>query len=287
MSVDYYEILGINRDASKKDIKNAYRRLALIWHPDRHVGSSEENIREVNEKFKNIVLAYEVLIGMNSPSPSVRSTRYYYCDFSEITNMINDILRKKNIFFVVTLGGCSGFSTIEGYMHHDVIVYSKIDRSLMYSFKFHHDYETDYIDITCRSFKHKMQFNDNSIKIFTDILIYHMTILNDRINKLKLKFNVNVWNTIDILAPTTKYKTKYTISYEMNSESFTLGKHDVFYEMGDTLDGSSRRIRFSDVEIKNSQSIDSLIQEIIDRNPELENTLYNKFRYLSGILKID
>lgn len=34
---DYYKILGIKRDAAVSDIKKAYRQLALIWHPDKHV----------------------------------------------------------------------------------------------------------------------------------------------------------------------------------------------------------------------------------------------------------
>lgn len=34
---DYYKILGVKRDASQKEIKKAYRKLALQWHPDKHV----------------------------------------------------------------------------------------------------------------------------------------------------------------------------------------------------------------------------------------------------------
>lgn len=35
---DYYKILGLSRKASNKDIKKAYRELALKWHPDKHLG---------------------------------------------------------------------------------------------------------------------------------------------------------------------------------------------------------------------------------------------------------
>ncbi|MBP8591452.1 DnaJ domain-containing protein [Candidatus Shapirobacteria bacterium] len=52
---DFYEILGVSRDASTEEIKKAYRRLALKWHPDRNKAPGAE------EKFKEINEAYEVL----------------------------------------------------------------------------------------------------------------------------------------------------------------------------------------------------------------------------------
>lgn len=53
---DYYEVLGVSRDASAEDIKKAYRRLALQYHPDRNPGN-----KAAEEKFKQISEAYEVL----------------------------------------------------------------------------------------------------------------------------------------------------------------------------------------------------------------------------------
>ena len=55
---DYYEILGIKKGASKDEIKDAYRKLALQWHPDR---VSPEKKKEAEEKFKEISEAYAVL----------------------------------------------------------------------------------------------------------------------------------------------------------------------------------------------------------------------------------
>jgi molecular chaperone DnaJ len=53
---DYYALLGLSRDASDDDLKKAYRKLAMQYHPDRNSGS-----RESEEKFKEITEAYDVL----------------------------------------------------------------------------------------------------------------------------------------------------------------------------------------------------------------------------------
>jgi molecular chaperone DnaJ len=53
---DYYEVLGIARGASEEEIKGAYRKLAMRWHPDRNNGS-----KEAEEKFKDLTEAYDVL----------------------------------------------------------------------------------------------------------------------------------------------------------------------------------------------------------------------------------
>ncbi|CFW92911.1 protein of unknown function [endosymbiont DhMRE of Dentiscutata heterogama] len=55
--IDYYQILGISKDATPDQIKTAYRQLALKWHPDKNLN----NRAEAERKFKEIVAAYEVL----------------------------------------------------------------------------------------------------------------------------------------------------------------------------------------------------------------------------------
>jgi molecular chaperone DnaJ len=55
---DYYEVLGINKNASEAEIKKAYRRLAMKYHPDRNSG---DDAKEAEEKFKEAKEAYEIL----------------------------------------------------------------------------------------------------------------------------------------------------------------------------------------------------------------------------------
>src|SRR5437867_4671625 len=67
---DYYEILGVPRAASLEEIKKAYRKLALQYHPDRNPGD-----KQAEEKFKVATQAYEVL--------SDPQTRRSYDQFGE------------------------------------------------------------------------------------------------------------------------------------------------------------------------------------------------------------
>ncbi|MCK5228111.1 MAG: DnaJ domain-containing protein, partial [Desulfobulbaceae bacterium] len=54
--MDYYNILGVNKNASDTEIKKVYRKLALKYHPDRN-----KDNKEAEEKFKQISEAYAVL----------------------------------------------------------------------------------------------------------------------------------------------------------------------------------------------------------------------------------
>lgn len=55
---DYYELLGVERSATDKEIKSAYRKLARKWHPDLHPAADK---KKAEEQFKKINEAYEVL----------------------------------------------------------------------------------------------------------------------------------------------------------------------------------------------------------------------------------
>lgn len=53
---DWYKILGVSKTSSVSEIKKAYKKLALQWHPDKNV----DNREEAEEKFREIAAAYEV-----------------------------------------------------------------------------------------------------------------------------------------------------------------------------------------------------------------------------------
>lgn len=55
---DWYKILGVSKTASIAEIKKAYKKLALQWHPDKNVDKREE----AENKFREIAAAYEVSI---------------------------------------------------------------------------------------------------------------------------------------------------------------------------------------------------------------------------------
>jgi len=60
MGKDYYQVLGVDKNASADEIKKAYRKLALKYHPDRTKGD-----KEAENKFKETAEAYEVLSDQN------------------------------------------------------------------------------------------------------------------------------------------------------------------------------------------------------------------------------
>ncbi|KAJ9564857.1 hypothetical protein OSB04_000823 [Centaurea solstitialis] len=57
MGMDYYKVIQVDRNAKNEDLKKAYRKLAMKWHPDKN----PHNKRDAESKFKTISEAYDVL----------------------------------------------------------------------------------------------------------------------------------------------------------------------------------------------------------------------------------
>lgn len=82
---DFYEILGVPKNASEQEIKNAYRKLALKFHPDRNPGDEK-----AQEQFKKISIAYSVLSDPNKrrqydvSGPSMAMNDFEGLDISEL-----------------------------------------------------------------------------------------------------------------------------------------------------------------------------------------------------------
>ena len=60
MGTDYYNVLKVSRSVSEEDLRKAYRRLAMKWHPDKN----PDNKKEAEAKFKKISEAYEVFFSV-------------------------------------------------------------------------------------------------------------------------------------------------------------------------------------------------------------------------------
>lgn len=58
---DYYKILEVSKDANDDELKKAYKKAALKWHPDKHQNDDEDGKAHADRMFKDIGEAYEVL----------------------------------------------------------------------------------------------------------------------------------------------------------------------------------------------------------------------------------
>ena len=89
----YYKILELNTSASKDDIKRAYRRLAMKWHPDKN----QDNKEEAEKRFKEISEAYDVL---SNPDKFRQNPQMHNVNPHDIFNQIFRDMQGINTGFV-------------------------------------------------------------------------------------------------------------------------------------------------------------------------------------------
>lgn len=114
---DYYEVLGLQKGASADDIKGAYRKAALKWHPDRWVSGTDEEKKTAEAKFKEASEAYSVL---SDPDKKAKYDQFGFAgvdgaagqDWSQGFGNLEDIL---NNLFGGAFGGFGGFSGFGGF----------------------------------------------------------------------------------------------------------------------------------------------------------------------------
>ena len=108
---DYYEVLGLQKGASADDIKGAYRKAALKWHPDRWVSGTDEEKRTAETRFKEASEAYSIL---SDPDKKAKYDQFGFAgvegaasqDWSQGFGNLEDLL---NNLFGGAFGGFSGF----------------------------------------------------------------------------------------------------------------------------------------------------------------------------------
>ena len=119
---DYYEVLGLTKGASADDIKSAYRKAALKWHPDRWVDGTAQEKKTAEEKFKEASEAYSVL---SDPDKKARYDQFGFSgvdgaagpDWSQGFGNLEDILNNLfgGAFGSAFGGGFGGFSGFGGF----------------------------------------------------------------------------------------------------------------------------------------------------------------------------
>lgn len=101
---DYYKILGIDKSATDVDIKKAYRKRALVHHPDRHANASDEEKREQERQFKEVGEAYTIL------SDTQKKSRYDNGQDLDDDHVEFDPNQMYRQFFQYSSGPSFGFS---------------------------------------------------------------------------------------------------------------------------------------------------------------------------------
>ena len=110
---DYYEVLGVDKNVNDDELKKAYRKMAIKYHPDRQQGKSDAEKKEAEEKFKEAAEAYDVL---SDPNKRARYDQFGFAGdqmgggFGGAGMSMDDIFAHFGDIFGDFFGGGTGFT---------------------------------------------------------------------------------------------------------------------------------------------------------------------------------
>lgn len=119
---DLYKILGLSKGADEKDIKKAYRKAAMKWHPDKWGDKSETEQKKAEEKFKEVTEAYEIL------SDKEKKSQYDLFGTTDFNGSNTSNMNAEDIFSQFMRD--SGFGSFGGFHQTRERVYYGTDKKI-------------------------------------------------------------------------------------------------------------------------------------------------------------
>ena len=185
---DFYEILGVKKDATKDEIRKAYKKLALKWHPDKN----PENKKEAEEKFKEIAEAYSVLSDPDKRKeydnrdsiPNFENFKFTNDDFDPFS-MFNDFFKTDKDFDNFGTFGNFGFKhdNFDTNKHH-----SNIQKEME---EFHKKFANVNLGGFSRGFSNNMFSHNFDDDPFNDDFFNFGNDINMNFNRSKTNNNTN------------------------------------------------------------------------------------------------
>ena len=100
----YYKVLGLENNACDEDVKKAYKKMAIKYHPDKQVDKSSEDKLEAEKNFKLIAEAYEILTNKDKYRQNNFNNMHSARGFVDPHEIFNQIFRDMNIGNIGNIG---------------------------------------------------------------------------------------------------------------------------------------------------------------------------------------
>lgn len=126
---NYYKILGLNPGASDEDIKKAYKKLALQYHPDRNKENSEiasDKFKEISNAYQNLTNKDKNMQNINMASGTFINPHELFAQFFNMAPGMSNTNSRTNSTFEINIGGNMNSSNISQKSIQTTIVNGKI-----------------------------------------------------------------------------------------------------------------------------------------------------------------